>query len=135
MKSKYFLLFCLLFLIFTSCSTEKQCTQTINKYISYSKEGQFDRIYNNLLTGPALDSFSYFVADMAQDKSSEKFNEIVNTYRKIKKIRIIQIEPYENDEVAIKFQLIRKDGVVEDTPWWRFKREDNKMKIMKFSKH
>jgi hypothetical protein len=87
------------------------------------------------LTGPALDSFSYFVADMAQDKSSEKFNEIVNTYRKIKKIRIIQIEPYENDEVAIKFQLIRKDGVVEDTPWWRFKKEDNKMKIMKFSKH
>ncbi|HPC38159.1 MAG TPA: hypothetical protein PLF21_02485 [Exilispira sp.] len=122
-------------ILFFSCSEEQQCVNVINKYISYSKSAKFDKIYNNLLTGPALESFSRFAKELASKKDDQQFNVVVDTFRKIKGIKVLAVEKFENDEIAIKFQMIRKDGVIEDTPWWRFKKIDGKMKIMKFSKH
>lgn len=133
-KSYIFIIFITLFLFF-SCSEEQQCTNVINRYIYYSKEGKFDKIYQKLLTGPALESFSRFAKEMASKKDDEQFNTVIEIYKNIKKINIVAIEKFDNDEIAIKFQMIRKDGVVEDSPWWRFKKLDGKMKIMKFSKH
>ncbi len=135
-KTSYLIFIVLFFsFIFFSCSDEQLCTNAINKYISYSKAGKFDKIYQNLLTGPALESFSRFAKDLASSKNSEQYDIVVDTFKNIKKIKVITIERESDTEIAIKFQMIRKDGVIEDTPWWRFKKENGKMKIMKFSKH
>lgn len=134
-KTIIFILLLTIILTFYSCSEEQQCVNLINKYISYSKSAKFDKIYQNLLTGMALDSFTRYAKELASNQNSEQFNIVVDTFKKIKKIKVLTIEKYENDELAIKFQMIRKDGVVEDTPWWRFKKVNGKMKIMKFSKH
>ncbi|MFN3411287.1 MAG: hypothetical protein ACK4YF_03910 [Exilispira sp.] len=135
MKKYYILLVFITFFLFFSCSEEQKCINVIYKYISYSKEGKFDKIYQKLLTGPALESFSRFAKEMALNKNDEQFNTVVEVFKNIKKINILAVEKFDNDEIAIKFQMIRKDGVVEDTPWWRFKKIDGKIKIMKFSKH
>jgi len=134
---KKFLIILVIFFLFTffSCSAEQQCVSVINKYISYSKSAKFEKIYQNLLTGPALESFSRYAKDIASNKDNEQFNVVVDTFKKIKGIKVLAVEKFDNDEIAIKFQFIRKDGVIEDTPWWRFKKVDGKMKIMKFSKH
>ncbi|MCR4421668.1 MAG: hypothetical protein NUV32_04215 [Exilispira sp.] len=134
---KKFLIILIIFFLFTffSCSAEQQCVSVINKYISYSKSAKFEKIYQNLLTGPALESFSRYAKDIASNKDNEQFNVVVDTFKKIKGIKVLAVEKFDNDEIAIKFQFIRKDGVIEDTPWWRFKKVDGKMKIMKFSKH
>jgi hypothetical protein len=133
---KFSIIFAILFLfIFFSCSEEQQCVSVINKYISYSKSAKFEKIYQNLLTGAALESFSNYAKDIASNKDSEQFNVVVDTFKKIKGIKVLAVEKFDNDEIAMKFQFIRKDGVIEDTPWWRFKKVDGKMKIMKFSKH
>jgi len=121
--------------LFYSCSDEKQCISLINKYISYSKAGRFDKIYENLLTGPAQQSFSRFAKELASAQNSEQYNIVIDTFKKIKRIKILAVEKFNDTEIAIKFQMIRKDEVIEDTPWWRFKKVDGKMKIMKFSKH
>lgn len=134
---KKFSIILVIFFLFTffSCSAEQQCVSVINKYISYSKSAKFEKIYQNLLTGPALESFSRYAKDIASNKDNEQFNVVVDTFKKIKGIKVLAVEKFDNDEIAIKFQFIRKDGVIEDTPWWRFKKVDGKMKIMKFSKH
>lgn len=134
---KKFLIILVIFFLFTffSCSAEQQCVSVINKYISYSKSAKFEKIYQNLLTGPALESFSRYAKDIASNKDNEQFNVVVDTFKKIKGIKVLAVEKFDNDEIAVKFQFIRKDGVIEDTPWWRFKKVDGKMKIMKFSKH
>lgn len=129
------LVLCFFSLVFTSCSDEQNCVSVINKYISYSKAGKFDRVYENLLTGPALESFSRFAKDLASDKNSEQFNAVIDSFKQIKGIKVIAVEKFSDTELALKFQLIRMDGVIEDTPWWRFQKVDGKMKIMKFSKH
>lgn len=135
MKKISIFILAIILLFFYSCSDESQCVSVINKYISYSKAAKFDKIYQNLLTGPALESFSRFAKEMASNKDEQQFNTVVDTFKNIKGIKVLTVERFDNDEIALKFQMIRKDGVVEDTPWWRFKKVDGKMKIMKFSKH
>lgn len=126
-----FILFTILYLFLAGCSNSYK--STIKNYIKYMKNEEFEKIYNTLLTDKAKSKFQSFLSEMVNNKN--QYETVIDTFKSIKKIEIIQVEFYSNDEIAVKFRFINKNGVAIEDAWWRLKKIGSKYYIMKFSKH
>lgn len=125
------LIFLIILLSFSGCT--KSYKSTIKNYIKFMQNEQFEKIYDTLLTDSAKSKFQSFLSQMINDK--EQYDSVIETFKSIKKVNVIQVEFYNNDEIAVKFRFINKKGIAIEDAWWRMKKIDGKYYIMKFSKH
>jgi len=113
------------------------CTDTpegvVKEYFSLVKAEKFEKINEKLIAPQAREKFMAYISSISEDQ--EYYGEVIKNYKNIKKFRFLEYQDFPDDELAIKFQIIHKDGSVMDTAWWRLKKIDGKYYIIKFSKN